>query len=895
MQISEENYLAHIGVLRKSGRYPWGSGGTQNQRNKDFLAYVDDLRKQGFSDKEIVKGLNLNKDEADQISTTDLRAARTIAKNQQQMAKISQAEKLKAKGMSNVEIGKKMGINESVVRSLLAPGAKDKADSLVAIANVLKAEVDEHTFVMLGKGVENHMGISVERLRAAVSILQEQGYKVHYGKVKQVGTGLDTSLKILGPPGSTGREAYAARDSLRLPASVSDDYGKTFSGNLGQLPPIKINPSRVGIVYGPDGGDKADGVIYIRKGVDDISLGGARYAQVRIAVGNGHYLKGMAMYKDDMPPGVDLQFNTNKTDTGNKLDAMKKVTDDKDNPFGAVVSQIRELKPDGTRGKLTSAMNIVNEEGDWNTWSRSLSSQMLSKQSPALARAQLDMTFERRQNEFNSIMALTNPTVRKKLLEEFADGTDAAAVHLKAAALPRQNSRVILPLNSLKPSEIYAPGYNNGETVALVRYPHGGTFEIPELRVNNTSREGKSLLGDAVDAIGIHSTVAERLSGADFDGDTVLVIPQGGARRVNATPALDGLKDFNPRVTYAAYPGMKVITPKHMQKQMGDVSNLITDMTIKKASTAEIARAVKHSMVVIDSEKHKLNYRQSALDNNIAELKAKYQDGGGASTLISQAGAEIRVPKRALRRVSEGGPIDPVTGAKVYTPTGKSYVDKSGKTVFNTDRSKRLAETDDASTLSSGTPIETVYVNHSNKLKAMANQARLELSKTPRLERSPSAAKVYAPQVKRLDAALNTALKNAPLERQAQVLANSTTRAKLDANPQMDNVQRKRIEGQALEEARIRMGAKKQRIVIEPDEWEAIQKGAISDSKLTSILNNADLDVVRELATPRSTVLMTSSKTARAQQMLASGYTRSEVAAQLGVSVSTLDQSVSGD
>lgn len=890
MIISEEDYLAHIGILRRSGRYPWGSGGTQNKRNKMFLDYIDDLRRQGLSESEIVRGLNLNASEKDQISSTDLRAARTIAKNQQKQAQIAQAQQLKDKGWSNVAIGEKMGVNESVVRSLLAPGAKDKADELLAISNMLKEEVAKNGFIDVGKGIENHIGVAQTRLRAAIAILKEEGYKIWYGKQRQLGTGKDTSLKALGAPDSTYQGFIANKDNLKLPTSISDDYGKTFSGDLGQLPPLKVNPKRVDVNWAEDGGTDADGVIYVRRGVEDISLGKANYAQVRVLVGDKHYLKGMAMYKDDMPDGVDLLFNTNKARNPDKLKALKEISDDPDNPFGAVVNQIREIKPDGTRGKLTSAMNIVNEEGDWDTWSRNLSSQMLSKQSPALARAQLDMVYEKRVAEYDRIMALTNPTVRKKLLQEFSDGTDAASVHLKAAALPRQSTRVILPLNSMKPNEIYAPSFRDGEQVALVRYPHGGTFEIPVLTVNNRGRIAKGILGQARDAVGIHSSVAERLSGADFDGDTVIVIPNSD-RRVKSTPALEGLKDFNPRTQYKKYDGMKVITAKHMQREMGDISNLITDMTIKKASTAEIARAVKHSMVVIDAYKHELDYKRSAQENGIASLKSKYQLGptSGATTLISLAGSQDRVPDRIPRRVADGGPINLKTGEKEYTPTGKSYVNQQGKTVLNTNESKKLAETRDANTLSSGTPIERIYADHSNRLKSLANKARLDMVNTPRLEKSPSAAKVYAAEVVTLNAKLNTALKNAPLERQAQVLAATIAKTKIDASPDMDRTQKKRVEAQALEEARVRTGAKKQRVRIEPKEWEAIQAGAISDSKLKAILDNGDLDVVRELATPRTQIKMTSSNTARAQSMLAQGYTRAEVADQLGVSLTTLD------
>src|SRR5438874_783466 len=140
----------------------------------------------------------------------------------------------------------------------------------------------------------------------------------------------------------------------------------------------------------------------------------------------------MAMHHDNLPPGVDILFNTNKSDTGNKLDAMKPMKDDPTNPFGATVRQI---------------------------------------------------------------------------------------------AVPGQGTHIILPIDTLNEGELYAPNFRNGERVVLIRHPHGGKYEIPELTVNNNHPESKRLLGDAKDAIGIHHKVAEKLSGADFDADTVLVIP----------------------------------------------------------------------------------------------------------------------------------------------------------------------------------------------------------------------------------------------------------------------------------------------------------------------------------------------------------------------------------
>lgn len=875
--IIDEGDLLHYGILRRSGRYPWGSGGTENQRNRQFLDEVARLKSMGLSESEIAKGFG--------TSITELRAAKSIAKNEQRQSDIAMAQRLKDKGYSNVAIGQRMGKNESTVRSLLAPGAKDKSDILQSTADMLRAEVAEKTYVDVGTGVEGFVnvagrnGVSATRLATAVAMLREEGYELHTTKYRQLGTGLDTTVKVLAPPGTTQKDVFLNRDKIQFIGRFSQDGGRNY-GKAQE--PLSISPSRLAVRYKEDGGDQADGVVFVRPGVKDVSLGGAKYAQVRIKIGDGHYVKGMAVYRDDLPDGVDLLFNTNKSNTGNKLDALKKISDDPDLPFGTIVRQIGDNI--GTpKGKVTSAMNIVNDEGTWNEWSRTLSAQMLSKQSPALVRSQLDMTYEGRKQQFDAINAMTNPVVRKRLLQDFADGTDAASVHLKAAALPRQGTHVILPISKIKPTDVYAPNYDDGTRVALIRFPHAGPFEIPELVVNNKNAEGRKLLGNSRDAIGIHHTVAERLSGADFDGDTVLVIPNN-AGRVRSDPPLADLKGFDPKSAYPGYEGMKRMT--NTQTEMGKVSNLITDMSLRQASSAELARAVKHSMVVIDAEKHGLNYEQSYRDNGIKDLKAKYQQGG-ASTIISRAKSRLDVPERKPRTVGKGGPIDTKTGELRYEPTGRVNY-RSGKPA--TTRTTKLAEAKDAHSLSSGTPIERIYADHSNRLKRLANEARLASIRTPVPKQSPSAKKTYAKQVASLDAKLALAVKNRPLERQAQLIANSVVRAKRDANPGMEPETLKKIKYQALAEARIRTGAGKQRIHITPDEWEAIQSNAVSASKLTDILNNADMDVVKDLATPREARLMTSAKTSRARAMLASGYTRAEVARSLGVSLTTLDE-----
>jgi DNA-binding CsgD family transcriptional regulator len=899
LEITEEAYLAHYGVLRRSGRYPWGSGGPETASNKGFLDYVDLLKKQGLTETQIAEGMGMN--------STQLRAAKSIAKNEEKAAVISQVQRMAEKGMSTSAIARQLDMNESSVRALRAPGAADKAKVLNSTAEMLKNQVDAKGVIDIGTGVEQHVGISRTRLDTAIAVLKEQGYVTHTVQVDQLGSaGNKTNIKVLAKPETTYRDIAKDIEVIKPIDLVSSDGGRSYGEKIG--PPVSVDPKRVGIRYSEvdskgdlKGGVDADGIIYLRPGVKDLDLGGASYAQVRITVGDKHYLKGMAMYKDDLPAGTDLLFNTNKTDKGDPLKAMKEMKTDKDgnvdfdNPFGATISRQKGV------------LNIVNEEGDWDKWSRNFSSQMLSKQSPTLAKQQLDLTLENKRADLDEIRQLTNPEVRRNLLMKYGDSADSAAVHLKAASLPRSASHVILPFNSLKEGEIYAPNYENGERVSLVRYPHGGKFEIPELTVNNNHPAAKKTIGRAKDAVGINHKVAERLSGADFDGDTVLVIPNNKGQ-VKSEPALQGLKKFDPQREYPAYDGMRTMSGgtynaktgkvdyapgkgpsgKVKQTEMGKVSNLITDMTIMGATSDELARAVRHSMVVIDAEKHNLNFKESAVVNGISALQQKYQGqgGGGAATLISRATSPTKVLARKRTPI-----IDKETGKKVWVETGENWVDaKTGKTVYKKQESQKLKETDDARTLISdaNTKIENVYASHSNNLKALANTARKEAVNTKTTPYSESARKAYAPEVASLSAKLNLALRNRPLERQAQLLANASVRKKLDASVDLDSAEIKKLKGNELRRARERVGAGKEQIHIEDAEWAAIQAGAVSATRLRDILDNADLDRVRELAMPRTERGMTPTKEARARSMINLGYSQADIAAALGVSSSTI-------
>lgn len=892
MDLVEEDILMHYGVKRRSGRYPWGSGDNPYQHGGDFLARVEELQRLGKTEKQIADELHL--------STTDLRMQVRVAKHERRALQADRARSLREDGKTLDEIASLLGYaNDSSVRALLNENTAANKNKAQATAEILKKELAEKGAIDVGTGVERQLGVSTGVLQEALFILETEGYNRYGVGVPQVNDPKKRTITpVISVPEIDQREVY---QNLDLVKSVGD-YHSTDGGESWDKReyPASIDSSRVKILYGDEGGALKDGVIEIRRGVADLDLGDSHYAQVRILVDGTHYLKGMAMYSDDMPDGADIVFNTNKHTGTPKMDVLKKIQDDPDNPFGALIKangQSHYIDADGNE-KL-SAINKLKEEGDWDKMSKNLSSQFLSKQPIQLIKKQLDLTYADAADEFSEICSLNNPTVKRKLLLDFADECDSAAVHLKAAALPRQSTQVILPLNAMKETEIFAPNYRDGEKVVLIRYPHGGTFEIPELTVNNKNPTAVSVLGKNIrDAVGINPKVAERLSGADFDGDQVVVIPTGGRVKIQSTPALKDLKDFDPKTDYSTEgkTGVRLLAKgAATQRQMGEISNLITDMTLKGATEPEIARAVKHSMVVIDAAKHKLDYRQSEKDNGIAELKKKYQGfddetghHGGASTLLSRRKQDVEVPER-----QGSGVIDPLTGKVVYKESGRTYVDpRTGKTVAATTKVKRILAVDDVRSMSSGTLQEEAYADYANKMKDLANKARLEYKATPTLKRSASAAKAFEPEVNRLMAALKVAQLNAPLEREAQRIANARVKAKVQANNITDKDEISKIRRAAISDARNSTGAsgKRTRITISDGEWTAIQSGAISDTTLSEILRYAEPKTVRERATPRRTTQLSDARVSRIKAMANSGHTNAEIAEALGISTSAVSK-----
>lgn len=943
--IAEEmnDILIHYGMPRRSGRYPWGSGEDPYQHGRDFLGRIEELKKTGWTE----TPENIKKEFG--LSTTQYRAQKGLAKDERRMLNVARAKSLKEDGLGDSEIARKISeelgrdVNESTVRSWLNAESESRMKKARETADFIREQIDKKGMIDVGAGVSHELNISKEKLDQALAILEAEGYPVYGGRVPQVtNPAQKTTIKVVCPPGTEHKEIYNYENIHSLNEYISRDGGDTYEKKFHY--PESMDSKRLMIRYKEDGGIDKDGVIELRRNVPDLSLGESRYSQVRILVDGDRYLKGMALYSDDMPDGIDVIFNTNKSKDVPMRDVLKKIKDDPDNPFGSAIKDVSlggqywydpktgERVSASTKGAKLGLINKRADEGDWTEWKDALPSQFLAKQSRSLAKKQLDLAVADKTDEYNEISSLTNPTIKKHLLMKYADECDSAAVHLQAAALPGQKYHVIIPITSMKDTEVYAPNYENGTELALIRYPHGGTFEIPILKVNNKQPLAKKLIGtDSIDAVGINSKVAERLSGADFDGDTVMCIPtndKAGKVKIISTPPLKGLEGFDPKTAYPERKGMKYmkdpVTGKDStQMQMGVISNLITDMTLKGATQDELARAVRHSMVVIDAGKHKLDYKQSEIDNNIAALKKKYQttidaDGrehtGGASTLLSRSKGEESVLKR------QGSPKVNLKGKAWYDPSKPEgslvyqiaddvnyEVPKVNRrtgevtivTKQRTQRSTKMAETDDAKTLISdaNTPMERLYADYANRMKDLANRARVEAANTGKIAYSKTAKATYSEEVRSLDEKLRVALMNAPRERQAQLRANAEVNAKVrrakEEGRELKNDEIKKAGQQALSRSRADVNSvsrKDRSIKITDREWEAIQSGAISENVLKKILNNADIDELRQRATPRATTTLNQAKINRIKAYSASNYTLGEIAKKLGVSVSTVSK-----
>ena len=741
-----DDYLMHEGVGhdedppgRGSGRYPYGSGERPHQHSWDLKSRFEKLSKEidpetgkRYSEKKIAEMMGFTKQEWDKETqewktvgnSRKLRAEKEIAtanvnsdKYEEVMWYYNHINPDTGKPYKRADIARILGINESSVRSIENTKTAAVDNQLFRASEELKKISEEKGFLDVSRGAELALGVSPDRMQTVLEVLKTEGYTVQNIEIQNPSNPKRyTTMTVLCPPGMEG-QAFKHRYEIK---SVEDISGIDDVATMkGWQDPERVSLDRVKILYDENGGSKKDGMIEIRakydeKGnlvpaCDNLSLGNARYGQVRIAVdiskegikddkGNlitTRYIKGMAVYNPDLTE--DIRVNSNKSIDDGVTKALKEYKEGSANPFGASVVQTYQkdihgnvvIDPKTGKPKLSAIQFVgtptddnhdMHVEGAWGDWSRNLPAQFLAKQDLPLVKQQLKLKTLDTEAQYKDILSMTNTTVKKKILLDFADACDAAAADLKAAPLPGQGVHVILQSNTLKDNEIFAPNYPNGTKVALVRFPHTGPFEIPVCTVNNHDKESINQIGkNAKDAVCISNASANKLSGADFDGDTCIVIPmtrknkEGGMDKIVQIKSMDplnGLRDFNPTAEYGPkrYPNTKYhkMTAKEKGIEMGVVSNMITDMYAKGCEYYDhLERAVKYSMVVIDAEKHKLNYKQAYKDYNIAELKDIYQknaDGShGASSLLSRSKNEVEVPIR-----SERYKINPDTGEKEY-------------------------------------------------------------------------------------------------------------------------------------------------------------------------------------------------------------------------------------
>ena len=972
--------LIHTGVAhdenppgRGSGRYGWGTGDNPHQHQFDFLSEVSTLRKRGITDAEIAKMLLGQKGTMKDgtpiwCNTSDLRAEETIQKKQARKDKRALALELYEKYNHNTSaVGREMGINESSVRSLLNEKIAENSNKYENTANLLRERVEQKGMIDVSKATEYTLGVTDNTKKVALAMLEKEGYMVVKVNIpqptrKDQNTVINALVKPL--PGETPKETFVRVQQNKFDIQPIEDYTPD-KGITWWTPefPSSVDSKKVMIRYKEDGGEEKDGVIEINPKAEYLSLEGSAYAQVRIAVDGTNYMKGMAMYglEKDFPKGIDVIYNVNKkrgtpmidpdakydpetrTWSGSEVLKRMKIDNttmevDRENPFGATIKAPKEKDgviiragqhyyTDSDGNEKLSPINKIREEGEWDTWSKNLSSQMLSKQPMKLINQQIDLSISQRKMEYEEIMNLTNQVIKKKLLEDFAGNCDANAVDLSVKGVKNQAFQVILPIPSMKDTEVYAPKYDDGDTVALIRYPHAGTFEIPILKVNNKQPDAKAVMKNGADAIGVNKKVADQLSGADFDGDTVIVLPlKSNKINVEAKKYYDELANFDPK-SYKLPDSAPPVLNATKQREMGNVTNLIADMTAQGATKNDLIRAVKHSMVVIDSEKHHLDYKKSEKDNEIRKLKEKYQkridpetgkESTGASTIFSRAKNPTYVNKRReitdtskmtpseLERWNEGKRVyrdveeyvkKPITDTSIMTPSELALFNSGRKVYRETSKHvqtkvKRMEVSDDAMTLvrNPNDPKEVAYAKYANELKSLANSARKEARSIKPYKISVEAKKTYAEEVESLNRKLRVAQSNNPKERRATMIANSMMSEKIKSNPDMDYEHRQREEARCMTVARSIVGAKKIPVEITDREWEAIQAKAIPSTKLAEILLNTDQEAFKKRATPRSNVkTITDAQIARIRAMANSGmYTQKEIADALGISTSSV-------
>lgn len=344
---SESNILEHYGTKRHSGRYPWGSGDNPYQHSGDFLSRVEELKKKGLSEKEILETINDSLPDEYKMGLTEFRTARQKAGHDRKALEYDQIRALKDDGLGWKEIGDKLGMSESSVRSKYNNAIGEKASQAEKIAATLKEEVDKKGMIDISEGANQVLGVSESKLDEAAYILEaEYGYQRYGVGIRQpTNVRQQTNITVLAKPEFDQKYAYQHQDQIdSLGDYHSDDGGETFT-KLQR--PSSLDSSRVAIRYGDEGGLDKDGVMEIRRGVPDLDLGKSHYAQVRILVDGDHFLYVNGEYRGDSDIGKLMHdFNCTSAEEMN-FDLMAERTRYlKENPkgVGSMCKAMEELR-----------------------------------------------------------------------------------------------------------------------------------------------------------------------------------------------------------------------------------------------------------------------------------------------------------------------------------------------------------------------------------------------------------------------------------------------------------------------------------------------------------------------------------------------------------------------
>lgn len=166
------------------------------------------------------------------MGLTEFRTARQKAGHDRKALEYDQIRALKDDGLGWKEIGDKLGMSESSVRSKYNNAIGEKASQAEKIAATLKAEVDKKGMIDISEGANQVLGVSESKLDEAAYILEaEYGYQRYGVGIRQpTNARQQTNITVLAKPEFDQKYAYQHQDQIdSLGDYHSDDGGETFT------------------------------------------------------------------------------------------------------------------------------------------------------------------------------------------------------------------------------------------------------------------------------------------------------------------------------------------------------------------------------------------------------------------------------------------------------------------------------------------------------------------------------------------------------------------------------------------------------------------------------------------------------------------------------------------